>query len=144
VCLIAIRHTRRLASGGVGSSDPLEGYLSGIGEAARSTVRALDAEVRRVRPDFEVAVKYRMLMYTLENKWRPWVVAIGTSTSAVQLRFLWGVLMDDPLGVLRAGSSTLMTWDFPFDAEVDASAVGDYVRDALAKRDEFLATAQQR
>ena len=44
-------------------------------------------------------------------------------------------------GVLRPGSSTLMTWDFPFGADVDAAAVGDYVREALAKRDAFLADA---
>jgi hypothetical protein len=28
-----------------------------------------------------------------------------------------------------------MTWDFAFDAEIDADAVGGYVRDALAQRD---------
>jgi hypothetical protein len=36
-----------------------------------------------------------------------------------------------------------MTWDFPRGADVDTAAVGDYVRDALAKRDHFLADAEQ-
>ena len=124
-------------------TDPLEEYLPGIDEAARPTVRALDAAVRRVEPHFDVAVKYRLLMYTLDRKWRQWVVAVGTTSSAVQLRFLWWVLMDDPRRVLRAGSSTMTTWDFPYGAEIDADAVAGYVRDALARRDTYLADAEE-
>ena len=121
----------------------LEQYLAGIDEAARPTVRALDAAIRGVGPEFDVAVKYRLLMYTLEGKWRPWVVAVGTSSTAVQLRFLWGVLMADPRQVLRAGSSTLMTWDFAYGADVDADAVAGYVREALAHRDTYLADGER-
>jgi hypothetical protein len=32
-----------------------------------------------------------------------------------------------------------MTWDIPRGSDIDATAVGDYVRDALATRDHFLA-----
>ena len=35
-----------------------------------------------------------------------------------------------------------MTWDFPRGADVDAGAVGRYVREALDKRDHFLANAE--
>jgi hypothetical protein len=63
--------------------------------------------------------------------------------SAECLRFLWGVLLDDPLGVLRPGTSTLMTWDMPRDADVDTAAVASYVRSALATRDHFLANAEE-
>jgi hypothetical protein len=112
----------------------VDDYLAGQEEAAHPIVRALDAAVRDAEPRFDVAVKYRMLMYTLDGKWRNWVAAVGTSTRGVQLRFLQGVLLADPLHVLRAGSSHLMTWDFPFGATVDPDAVGDYVRDALARR----------
>ena len=121
---------------------PLEQYLGGVDEAARPTVRALDTAIRDAEPSFDVAVKYRMLMYTLDARWRPWVAAVGTSSSAVQLRFLWGVLMADPLGVLRPGSSTLMTWDLPYGADVDAAAVTAYVREALAHRGEYLADGE--
>jgi hypothetical protein len=113
----------------------VDDYLAGQDDAAHSVVRALDAAVRNAEPRFDVAVKYRMLMYTLDAQWRNWVAAVGTSTRGVQLRFLQGVLLDDPLHVLRAGSSHLMTWDFAFGADIDATAVADYVRDALAKRD---------
>ena len=122
---------------------PLDDYLAGIQEAARPTVRAVDGAVRAACPEFDVAVKYRMLMYTVDRKWRAWVAAVGTSKDAVQLRFLGGVLLTDPRQVLRPGSSTLMTWDFPFGAEVDAAAVGDYVREALATREQFLANAEE-
>jgi hypothetical protein len=121
----------------------LDRYLAGVDEAARPTVRALDAAIRDAGAPFDVAVKYRMLMYTLDARWRPWVVAVGTSSTAVQLRFLWGVLMADPLSVLRAGSSTLMTWDLPYGADVDASATTVYVREALAHRDTYLADGER-
>jgi hypothetical protein len=38
---------------------------------------------------------------------------------AMCLRFQWGVLLDAPLGVLRPGTSTLMTWDMPGANAID-------------------------
>ena len=99
----------------------------------------LDGAIREAAPELEVAIKYRLLSYTVERDWRHWVVALSATKDAVNLRFLWGVLLDDPLDVLRPGTSTLMTWDFPRGADVDAAAVATYVRDALDKRDHFLA-----
>src|SRR4051794_17111835 len=61
---------------------------------------------------------------------------------AVSLRFLWGVLLDDPLGVLLPGTSTLMTWDMPRGSTFDTAAVAGYVRDAPAGRDDVMADAQ--
>ena len=122
--------------------DPLEEYLTGVDEGAAETLRALDAAIRAAAPELEVAIKYRMPLYTLERRWREWVVGLSVTKDAVNLRFLWGVLLDDPLGVLRPGTSTLMTWDFPRGADVDAAAVGRYVREALDKRDHFLANAE--
>ena len=123
--------------------DPLEEYLAGVDDEAAETLRALDVAVRAAAPDLELAIKYRMPTYRLERRWRQWVAALSVTKDAVNLRFLWGVLLDDPLGVLRPGTSTLMTWDFPRGAEVDEAAVGSYVHDALAKRDHFLANAEQ-
>jgi hypothetical protein len=61
---------------------------------------------------------------------------------AMCLRFLWGVLLDAPLGILRPGTSTLMTCDMPRDNAIDTAAVADYVRDAPAGRDDVWADAQ--
>ena len=122
-------------------SDPLEEYLAGVDDAAAPTLRDLDAAVRRAAPELELAIKYRMPTYTLDEQWRQWVVALSATKSAVNLRFLWGVLLHDPLKVLRPGTSTLMTWDFPRGADVDADAIGRYVREALDTRDQYLSDA---
>jgi hypothetical protein len=119
--------------------DPLQEYLALYDEAAGQMFVELDGAIREAAPELEVAIKYRLLSYTVERDWRHWVCAVNATKSAVCLRFLWGVLLDDPLRVLRPGTSTLMTWDIPRGGAVDTAAVGSYVREALAKRDHFLA-----
>jgi hypothetical protein len=123
--------------------ETLDEYAATVDAEAAETLRALDAAVRRAAPDLEFAIKYRMPTYTLDGRWRHWVTALSVTKDAVNLRFLWGVLLDDPLGVLRPGTATLMTWDFPRGADVDADAVGRYVRDALDKRDHFIANDEE-
>ena len=123
--------------------DPLEEYLALYDEAAGRVFVQLDATIREAAPELEVAIKSRLLSYTVERDWRHWVCAVNATKSAVCLRFLWGVLLDDPLGVLRKGSSTLTTWDIPRGADVDSAAVASYVRNALATRDHFIANAPQ-
>jgi hypothetical protein len=118
-------------------------------EATARLLGELDAAITAAHPGFDSAVKYKILMYTLDRAWRQWVVAISSSGDGASLRFLYGVLMDDPRGVLRPGSSTLCTWDFRRDDVVDADAVGVYVRDAVARLPEYRAdgdriTAQAR
>ncbi len=125
------------------SDSPVEEYLSVYDAEAGEIFVQLDRAIRQAGPDLDVAIKYRLLSYTLDQDWRHWMCAVNATRSAVCLRFLWGVLLDDPLGVLRPGTSTLMTWDMPRGADVEAAAVGDYVRNALATRDHFLANAEQ-
>ncbi|WP_026424903.1 DUF1801 domain-containing protein [Actinokineospora inagensis] len=96
-----------------------------------------------VHPGFDVAVKYGMLMYAVDGDWKHWVAGVNAKAKGTCLRFLWGVLLDDPLGVLRKGTATLMTWDFPLDAEIDPAQVALYVRDAVAKRDHFRANSKE-
>jgi len=120
---------------------PLEQYLEIYDDEAGAVFVQLDAAIRAAAPELETAIKYRLLSYTVERDWRHWVCAVNATKSAVCLRFLWGVLLDDPLGVLRPGSSTLMTWDMPRGTEVDADLVGRYVREALDKREHFLANS---
>ena len=122
--------------GGAGPA-ALETYLGGVDPAAAPLVVALDGVVREA--GFDVAIKYQILMYALHGDWRTWVCAIDASRKSVGLRFLYGVLLDDPLRVLRAGSSVLETWDFAFDQVVDRAAVGAYVREAVARYDEYKA-----
>jgi hypothetical protein len=113
-----------------------ETYLAGVDRAAAPVVVALDEAIREAHSGFDVAIKYRILMYTLGGGWRTWVCAIDASRRTVGLRFLYGVLLDDPQRVLRAGSSVLKTWDFALDEAVDRAAVGEYVREAVARYDD--------
>ncbi len=121
----------------------LQTYLAGLDAKAAPLVVALDEAVRTAHPDFDVAIKYRILMYALRGDWRHWVCAIDATTKGVCLRFLYGVLLDDPRGILRAGSSVLKTWDFGFDDRVDPAAVGAYVAEAVARYDEFKANERE-
>jgi hypothetical protein len=120
-------------------SAALEAYVKGAEPRAGPLVLDLDQAIHAAQPDLEVAIKYGLLMYALRGDWGTWVCAIGAGTSGVALRFLYGVLLDDPKHVLRAGSSVLMTWDFALIDAVDAEAVGAYVTEAVARYDEYKA-----
>lgn len=121
----------------------LEAYLAGVDPAAAPVVVALDEAIRDAHPGFDVAIKYRILMYALDGDWRTWVCAIDASRKTVGLRFLYGVLLDDPRQVLRAGSSVLKTWDFAFDDAVDHPAVGAYVREAVGRYADYKANSRE-
>ena len=122
-------------------SEALEAYLKTADPRAKPLVIDLDNAIRKVQPDLGVAIKYGLLMYAIRGDWRTWVCAIGAGNSGVALRFLYGVLLEDPKHVLRAGTSVLMTWDFALIDAVDEAAVGAYVADAVARYDEYKANA---
>jgi hypothetical protein len=122
---------------------PLDAYLPRVDPAAAALVIDLDMAIRKAHPNFDVAVKYGMLMYTLGGNWRTWVCAIGATNKGIALRFLYGVLLDDPRGILRAGSSVLKTWDFVVGDVVEPAAVGAYVADAVARHDYYKANASE-
>jgi hypothetical protein len=128
------------------SETALDTYLAematrGVDPRAVSTVRTLDRVIGETGPDLESTVKYKILMYALHGDWRTWVCAIDATRKGVSLRFLYGVILDDPRGVLRAGSSVLKTWDFGFDEAIDPEAVGLYVAAAIAKYPAYKADA---
>jgi hypothetical protein len=116
-----------------------EAYLASIDSALAPAVLALDRAVMAAGAPFDARFSYKMLMYSLGGDLRHWVCAIGTSKKGIHLRFLYGVLLDDPRGVLRAGTSTLKTIDFAALADIDTELVTDYVREAVARYDEFKA-----
>jgi hypothetical protein len=112
---------------------PLEAYLATVRPDAHGTVRALAAAVDAAGAGFDCRVTYRMLVYTFGQRWHEWVVAIGVSQKAVNLRFLHGAELDDPAGILRAGSTTAAAADFTSASTVDPVLVTAYVREAVAK-----------
>jgi hypothetical protein len=115
------------------TSQALEDYLATVDDVDAPALRALDAAITAAHPGLDVAIKYGILLYALGGDWRHWVCAINVQRSGACLRFLYGVLLDDPRGVLRKGSAQLMTWDVARGTEIDAEAVGGYVREAVAK-----------
>jgi hypothetical protein len=120
----------------------VEKYVAGIAPGDAAPVRQLDAIIRRVSPALTVAIKYQQLLYTFAGERQRWVVGIDAHPKAsIGLRFLCGVLMDDPRGVLRGGSSVLMTWDLKRDQPIDEDAVAAYVADAVAEYPEYIANA---
>ncbi len=121
----------------------LETYLAGADPASAPLVRSLDENIRTAAPELDVAIKYGILMYGLHADWRTWICAVQATKKGVSLKFLYGVLLDDPLGVLRSGSSVLMSWDFGTAEEVDSASVRSYVAEAVGKYDQYKATAPQ-
>ena len=140
--------------------DALREYLAELDPELRPLVRGLDAELRAAAEAegarFDVAIKYQILMYTIGGRWRHWVCAIdagragpgglrnGTGSGrGVALRFLYGVILDDPLKVLRAGSSVLKTWDLPRTGPLDPVGVRRYVGEAVRRHPEYLARSEE-
>ena len=125
------------------STSALETYLAGADPAPAALLTSLDESIRTSFPDLDVAIKYGILMYGLDGDWRTWVCAVQATKKGVSLKFLYGVLLDDPLGVLRSGSSVLMSWDFGMTDVIDPASVRSYVSEAVRKYEQYKATAPQ-
>ena len=105
-------------------------------------VRELDRIIIATQPDIGVAIKYKILMYGLRGDFHTWVCAINSGRRKVALNFLYGVMLDDPKKVLRAGTSVLMSWDFEIDEEIDEPEVSAYVAEAVRKNGDYKANRQ--
>jgi hypothetical protein len=70
------------------SSSALETNLTGVEPAAAPLVLALDDVLRKANPNFDVEIRYRILLYALHGDWRTWVCAIDARKKSVSLRFL--------------------------------------------------------
>jgi len=114
-----------------------ETYLESVDPVAKPVVRALHKAVVAAFPAFDTKIRYRMLMYAIDDDWGTWVCAVDAGKRHVCLRFLYGVLLEDPKQVLRGGRSVLMNWDLPFNEPIDAAAVRAYVSEAVARKSEY-------
>jgi hypothetical protein len=121
----------------------LEDYIATLVDPrGEPVVRDLDRIIRKAHPDFDLAIKYKILMYALKGDFRTWVCAINSGRRQVSVNFLYGVMLDDPKKVLRAGSSVLMSWDFAFDKGIDAEGLAAYVAEAVRRNPEYKANRQ--
>ncbi len=114
-------------------------FIANIDPEFAPGVLELDRAVMAARADLQSKISYQMLTYALGGDYRHWICAIGVTSKLVCLRFLYGVLLDDPRGVLRAGSAILKTIDFPPGSAVDSQLVANYVNEAVSKLEYFKA-----
>lgn len=110
----------------------LDTYVAAIDARWAPIVREMDRLVVEAAPDLEVALKYRILVYTYHQRWHEWVCAISTAKASVSLRFLFGTRLDAPPGRLRPGSTTAASLDVRSIDELDRDLVRDLVRQAVA------------
>ncbi len=110
----------------------LEAYLELADGRQALLVRELDRLIVGASPDLQSAVRYRILMYGLDGRYRDWVCAIDARAKVVSLRFLHGDRLQAPEGVLRPGSTTMGTIDLTSSEQIDADLVTDLVRQAAA------------
>jgi hypothetical protein len=101
---------------------------------------ALDDAVRGASPDLVPSIRYKILMYGLKGDYRNWVCAVDVTKKRPCLRFLYGTMLDDPQHRLRPGSTTMGTLDFKSIAEIDPALIADYVKEAVAKFEDFKAS----
>jgi len=101
---------------------------------------ALDDAVRGANPELTPSIRYKILMYGLKGDYRNWVCALDITKKGPCLRFLYGNVLEDPQHRLRPGSTTMGTLDFKSIEEIDPVLVADYVKDAVAKHEDFKAS----
>lgn len=118
----------------------VDGFLADRDSRWHPLTRELDRLIVTAEPALVTRVAYRMLMYHLGTDKARWVVAIDVRDKLVTVRFLWGVLLDDPRGILRGGTSTLMNLDLPTTDALDAPLVTDLVHQAVARYPAFVAS----
>ena len=80
-----------------------------------------------------------MLVYSLGTDKARWVVAIDVRPAVVVVRFLWGTLLDDPRGLLRGGTSTLMNVDLASADALEPAVIADFVAQAVARYPAYVA-----
>jgi hypothetical protein len=126
-------------------TSPIDEYLDAIDPNRVALVRELHRLVMDAGAGLEVAVKYRMLTYALDGRYRAWVVAIDAHPKAgVGLRFLFGALLDAPPGTLRPGSSSLSTLDIASIDALDPGLVTRLVTEATTRHVELQAAWKAR
>ncbi len=117
-----------------------DSYIERIDARFAPLVTQLDGLVRRAGPELQSDIRYGIILYGLQGDFRTWVCAVSVTTKVVNLRFLYGVLLDDPGHLLRKGSATLCNLDYAPGTQVDEQIVLDYVREAIGKYTDFKAS----
>lgn len=111
---------------------PLEEYLAMKDASIHQMIVTLDRAILKGASGVDTAIKWKQYMYSFDSKWMAPICCIDTTKKGIALRFMAGDQMEDPLGVLRFGDSTMGTWDIPFDSKIRAADITAYVKNAVA------------
>lgn len=104
----------------------------------RPIVMRLAAIIHTAPEQLDVAVKWSNLTFAREGDFHHWICAIAVTKKAVSLNFHFGALLDDPTGLLKAGSSRfLRKLEYRALDDVDDAVVRDFVTQALIRLQYF-------
>ena len=109
---------------------PLEDFLATKDVSIHALIISLDRAILKGAPDVDTAIKWKQYMYSFDSKWMSPLCAIDTTKKGITLRFMSGDELSDPLGVLRFASSSMGSWDIPFDSKIKPADITKYVKEA--------------
>lgn len=103
-----------------------------------SVVERIDAAITATGLNLSRAVKWGQLTYAVDRDYHHWICAIRITKKFAGLTFHFGGLLDDPRGVLIAGTSKFMRKiEYRSPAEVDPAVIADFVAQAAARLEYF-------
>ncbi|HET6352629.1 MAG TPA: DUF1801 domain-containing protein [Coriobacteriia bacterium] len=111
----------------------LERFLEDVEPQLAPVVTALHESIMAAKPDLDVQISLKMLMYGVNGDFRHWVCSIGTASDAATLRFLPGAYMRDPELILKPGTGGIRVIEFPVGTQVDTDLVRAYAAEAVVQ-----------
>jgi len=101
------------------TQQPFGDYLKTKDKAIHAQLEIINGAILKAVPKIDTAIK-----------WMDPLCAIDTTKKGITLRFMSGDELSDPLGVLRFASSSMGSWDIPFDAKIKPADITKYVKEA--------------
>jgi hypothetical protein len=121
-------------------SNLLQEFVQSAGPDFAAAVERIDAAIASTGLDLSQAIKWGQLTYARNGDFHHWICAVKITKKFVGLTFHFGGLLDDPAGVLIAGTSKFMRKiEYRAPAEVDPRVVRDFVAQAAARLEYFKA-----
>lgn len=109
---------------------PFEEYLALKDEAIHAQLVTINDAIAKGAGDADAAIKWKQYMYSFDAKWMDPICTIDTTKKGFVVRFMDGEELSDPLGVLRFASSSMGSWDIPYDEKIRAADITKYVSEA--------------
>lgn len=120
-------------------------YVDKIDENQREIVDRLLEVITDSNITLSCAIKWRQLVFAVNNDFHHWICSINPTKKYVALNFHFGSYLTDNTNTLKSGTSKFLRQIQLTDlSQVDNKAVGDLVNQAVNKLDEFKLTWKQK